>query len=137
MRGSRILAPKVLSAALVVAGALSLAAAAPAADYDPAAPAPGKPVVLFSPGATAPPTPAASRASVAAAPARRPAVPVQRIPLDGKPLIPPATLPARLGPPPEPQPALSLETDLLPVAAPVPRLPPAGTTPPAAKSPPG
>ena len=135
MRGSRVLAPKMLSAAAVAAGALFLAGAANAADYNPAAPALGKPVVLFSPSPVASSTPTAPRAPVAAA--RRPAAPVQRIPLDGKPLIPPATLPARLGPPPEPQPALSLETDLLPVAAPAPRLPPAGTTPPAAKSPSG
>lgn len=136
MRGSRILAPKMLSAAVVAVGVLCLAVAANAADYNPAAPALGKPVVLFSPGAAAPSTPAPHNPA-AAAPARRPVAAVQRIPLDGKPLIPPATLPARLGPPPEPQPALSLETDLLPVAAPAPRLPPAGTTPPAAKSPSG
>jgi hypothetical protein len=39
---------------------------------------------------------------------------MQRIPLDGKPLIPPAAVPAKLDPPPDPRPALPLETDLQP-----------------------
>jgi hypothetical protein len=143
MRGSRIPNPMVFGAT-VVAATLLPAVSPRAADYDPAAPTLGKPVVLFSPNTNAPaPTAPAVRGSAPASPAKRPVTPVQRIPLDGKQLIPPAAEPAKLGPPLDPQPALSLETDLQPVgpAAPIPA-PPAPTTnpaaqPPAPKSPPG
>ena len=117
MRGSRIPNPVIIGAT-IVAAMLSPAVSPRAADYDPAAPTLGPPVVLFSPNANTPaPTMPAVRSPVAAAaaPAKRPVTPVQRIPLDGQPLIPPATMPAKLGPPPDPQPALSLETDLQPV----------------------
>lgn len=80
----------------------------------------GPPTPLFSPS-----SPVAAPVSAphpvhnvpVASPGRHPAAPVQRVPLDAKPLIPPAALPARLGPPPEPRPALSLETDLEPLGA--------------------
>jgi hypothetical protein len=62
--------------------------------------------------------PVSTAAATTAAPAKRPVVPVQRIPLDGKPMIPPAPLPPKLGPPPDPRPALSLETDLQPLTPP-------------------
>ena len=140
MRGSRI--PNPVIVASVAAAMLWPAASLQAGDLDPAASTLGPPIVLFPPNANAPvpvmTTPAARR-PVPAAPAKRPVTAVQRIPLDGQPLIPPATMPAKLAPPPDPQPALSLETDLQPVA------PAAATTPatnpaaqsPAAKSPPG
>jgi hypothetical protein len=138
MRGSRI--PNPVIVATMVAAMLLPALSVRAADYDPAAPTLGKPVVLFSPNAPAPSMPAV-RNSAPAAPAKRPVTPVQRIPLDGQPLIPPATMPAKLGPPPDPQSALSLETDLQPVdpAAPASGSPAPSTNPapPAAKSPPG
>jgi hypothetical protein len=140
MRGSRIPNPVIVGATLVAA--MLLPAVSPqAADYDPTAPTLGPPVVLFSPNAPA--TTPAIRSAAPAAPAKRPVAPVQRIPLDGQPLIPPATMPAKLGPPPDPQPALSLETDLQPVgpatptpASPAPPIDPAAQ-PPATKSPPG
>jgi len=101
MRGSRIPNPVIIGAT-IVAAMLSPAVSPRAADYDPAAPTLGPPVVLFSPNANTPaPTMPAVRSPVAAA-----AAPAKR---------PPATMPAKLGPPPDPQPALSLETDLQPV----------------------
>ena len=140
MRGSRIPNPVIFGTA-VVAATLSPAVSLRAADYDPTAPTLGPPVVLFSPNA--PLTTPAARSPAPAAPAKRPVTPVQRIPLDGQPLIPPATVSAKLGPPPDPQPALSLETDLQPVgpAAPTPASPAPSTNPAvqpsAVKSPPG
>ncbi|HWB52528.1 MAG TPA: hypothetical protein VG651_25715 [Stellaceae bacterium] len=85
-------------------------------------PAVGQPIVLFprDPSA-APPGESVRHTGAAAMPARHPitpmhpVVPVQRKPLDGRPLIPPAAVPAKLGPPPAPRPALSLETDLRPL----------------------
>ncbi|HVH79699.1 MAG TPA: hypothetical protein VM782_09940 [Stellaceae bacterium] len=68
--------------------------------------------MLFSPSAPSP-TPIVHHAATAApgAPIKRPVPPVQRIPLDGsKPLIPPAS--AKLGPPPDPRPALPLDIGL-------------------------
>jgi hypothetical protein len=140
MRGSRIPNP-VIVGATVIAATLLPAVSVRAADFDPTTPTLGQPVVLFSPNTPA--TTTAARSPAPAAPAKRPVVPVQRIPLDGKPLIPPAAVPAKLGPPPDPQPALSLETDLQPDGPAVPTSgPPAPLTnpaaqPPAAKSPPG
>jgi hypothetical protein len=139
MRGSRI--PNPVIVATMVAAMLLPALSLRAADYDPAAPTLGPPIVLFSP--SAPVTTPAARNPAPAAPAKRPVTPVQRIPLDGQPLIPPATMPAKLGPPPDPQSALSLETDLQPVdpAAPASGSPAPSTDPapqpPATKSPPG
>jgi hypothetical protein len=140
MRGSHI--PNPVIVATMVAAVLLPAVSLRAADYDPSAPALGKPVVLFSPN-TATPTMPAARSLAPAAPVKRPVTPVQRIPLDGQPLIPPATTPAKLGPPPDPQSALSLETDLQPVGpaapasgSPAPSTDPAAQ-PAAAKSPPG
>ena len=137
MGGSRI--PEPLTAATTAIAVAMLALATPALAADPAAPqASGQPIVLFSTSTPAP-LARAYHKTAAAAPVRRPAVPVQRIPLDGKPLIPPANLTAKPGPPPDPQPALSLETDLQPLTA-TPAsaaMPPPGTTPPAAKSPSG
>lgn len=113
MRGSHLSNPMIcLALALLGATALGVVPAM-------AADAVGPPTSLLpsSPPATAPaaPQPQRSVASVAS-PGRHPAVPVQRAPLDGKLLIPPAPLPVRLGPPPEPRPALPLETDLQPLA---------------------
>jgi hypothetical protein len=142
MRGSRIPNPVIFLAGVVAAATL-FGVSAQAADVDSTAPASGQPIVLFSPNALATTLAAHSPASTPAAPARRPVAPVQRIPLDGKPLIPPATMPAKLGPPPDPQPALSLETDLQPVGQPTPTAAPQtpatnpAAQPSAAKSPPG
>lgn len=114
------------------AAALLLGASVDAAD--PVTMAVGPPTPLFSPSSPTPspqPKPQPAHSAAVASPGRHPAVPVQRIPLDAKPLIPPAASPAKLGPPPEPQPALSLETDLEPLAptATAPSQP--GATPPA------
>jgi hypothetical protein len=141
MRGSRIPNPVIIGATIVAAMLLP-ATSLQAADYDPAAPTLGPPVVLFSPNANTPVAAApVARNPAPAAPAKRPVTAVQRIPLDGQPLIPPATMPAKLGPLPDPQPALSLETDLQPVgpAVQAPASPAPATNPaaPAAKSPPG
>jgi hypothetical protein len=94
----------------------------PALAADPS-PAPlGPPVVLFShePPIVVPP---------------RPAEPMKRaartVPVQAKPLIPPA--PAPLGPPPAPRPALPLETGLQPVAKPA--ASPDSTAPPTADKP--
>jgi hypothetical protein len=112
MRGSHPLNP-VLYLALALLGAAAFAVT-PAAAAD----AVGPPTSLLPPSlptTAAAPQPQRSVASVAS-PGKRAALPVQRAPLDGRPLIPPAALPAKLGPPPEPRPALPLETDLQPLA---------------------
>jgi hypothetical protein len=59
---------------------------------------------------------------------------VRRIPLDGKPLIPPAPPAVKLEPPPAPRPALSLETDLQPLS-PSPASPVGASNPAAPKAP--
>ena len=61
-------------------------------------------------------------------------------PTETKPLIPPAPLPVKLGPPPEPRPALSLDTRLQPLTPPPQASSPAssaGETTPSAGKPPG
>jgi hypothetical protein len=144
VEGSRISDPirYLLIALLGGAGALALAVPGRAAEMTAAPGAIGQPIVLFSPSMPSPVPLVRSAAATTAAPAKRPAVAVQRIPLDAKPLIPPAPLPAKLGPPPDPRPALPLETDLQPLTPPSqasnPQAPPAGPTPPpAGKSPAG
>ena len=140
MRGWRTPNPMFFFAGVIAAATL-VGAPVRAADVGSAAPASGQPIALYSPNAPAP-TPV-MRSPTPAAPAKRTAAPVQRIPLDGKPLIPPATMSVKLGPPPDPQPALSLETDLQPVSpatrTAAPQDPAASPTaqPPTAKSPPG
>jgi hypothetical protein len=132
MRGSRISNPTITATtAVTLVGLLAPVLAVHAADID-QPPAPGQPIVLFSPDARAPTNPGLGRSANVTAPAKRPGTPVQRIPLDGKPLIPPAPAPlgAKLGPPPAPRPALSLETDLQPLT--IPPTPPAGASNPAA-----
>jgi hypothetical protein len=114
MRGSRITNPTTLSTtAGFFAAALALGVSAHAAD-DGQPPALGQPIVLFSHGAVTATPPGFARS--VAIPTKHPAAPVQRAPPGGKPLIPPAPLPAKLDPPPEPRPALPLETDLQPLA---------------------
>jgi hypothetical protein len=136
MRNAHLAEPVKIATAIMVAGAmLSAADVADAADPDAGSASIGPPVILFS---LDPPTPAPTphggaqrNAGAATAPAKRPAVPVQRIPLDAKPLIPPAQTAAKLGAPPDPRPPLPLDTDLLPLAA----APADGDAPPPAKPP--
>jgi hypothetical protein len=130
MRGSRISNPTIMAAtAVALVAMLAPVLAARAADID-QPPAPGQPIILFSLDTPAPTPQGFARSAGAVAPTRRPSTPVQRIPLDGKPLIPPAPPAAKLGPPPAPRPALSLETDLQPLTTPP--APPAGASNPAA-----
>jgi hypothetical protein len=112
---------------LLVGAVLMLALPARAAD----APASlGPPVVLFSPASpTVTQAPIHSAAEIA--PAKRPVAPARSAPIDAKPLIPPA--PAKLSPPPEPRPALSLETDLQPLTVTPPTPPTGEASPPVAK----
>jgi len=125
-----------LTAAIGI-GAIAFTTAASAADPGGTPPAPGKPIVLFSPDTSAH-LARPHRHPVASARAKHSVAPVERIPLDAQSVIPPSTAGPPLGPPPEPRPALSLETDLQPLTAPAPpSLPPAGTVAPAAKSPSG
>jgi hypothetical protein len=109
-----------------VGAALFVAAPARAADANLVSPVLGQPVTLFLPSPFAEPTPAPSvRPTASTAPVKR-----------SKPLIPPAQpVPAKLGPPPDPRPALPLEIDLQPIAA-SPQSPPAGATAPQAAKPP-
>ena len=112
MPGSHLSNPVMIKAAAVLAvAALIYVAPAHAAELA-GPPAFGQPTVLFPP--SPPPR------TLSSAPAKRPVAAVQKIPLDGKPLIPPA---AKLSPPPDPRPALSLETDLQPVAPTAPASP--------------
>jgi hypothetical protein len=134
MRGSRISNPTITATtAVTLVGLLAPVLAVRAADID-QPPAPGQPIVLFSPDTPTPANSGLARGATVTAPAKRLGTPVQRIPLDGKPLIPPAPAPAplgaKLGPPPAPRPALSLETDLQPLT--IPPTPPAGASNPAA-----
>lgn len=127
MGGSRATTPKRAAAAAVSFAVAALAAvpAANAADFGQppavAQSAVGQPVVLFPRDAPAAAPGGFAHHAGAAMPAKHPSVPmhpvvpVQRKPLDGRPLIPPAAVPAKLGPPPAPRPALSLETDLRPL----------------------
>ena len=130
MRGSRISNP-MAAVAVALAGLLAPALAVRAADID-QPPALGQPIVLFSPETPAAALPGAVNGPGPGAPipAKRRATPVRRIPLDGKPLIPPAPPAVKLDPPPTPRPALSLETDLQPLAPSA--APPAGASNPAA-----
>jgi hypothetical protein len=134
MRGSRISNPTIMATtAVALVGMLAPVSAVRAAGID-QPPALGQPIVLFSPDTPTATPPGFAHGAGASAPAKRPTA--QRIPLDGKPLIPPAPLAAKLGPPPAPRPALSLETDLQPLATPP--APPAGASnPAAAKAPAG
>jgi hypothetical protein len=128
MRGSRISNPTIsATTAVALVGLLVPVLAARAADID-QPPAPGQPIILFSLDTPGPTPQGFARSGVA--PTKRPSTSVQRIPLDGKPLIPPAPLAAKLGPPPASRPALSLETDLQPLTTPP--APPAGASNPAA-----
>jgi hypothetical protein len=130
MRGSRISNPTITATtAVTLVGLLVPVLAVRAAEID-QPPAPGQPIVLFSPDTRAPTNASLGRGAGSTAPTKRPGTPVQRIPLDGKPLIPPAPPTAKLGPPPAPRPALSLETDLQPLTTPP--TPPAGASNPAA-----
>jgi len=143
MEGSRLpkpierLTPRAI-AMLGIGMICAFGVAARAADGSSAPMSVGAPTVLFSPSSSlgspaAPPEPVRSAAATTA-PVKRPAAAgVHTVPVEAKPLIPPA--PAKLSPPPEPRPALSLETDLQPLT-PAPQTPPAGATAaPAGKSP--
>ena len=139
MEGSRLPKPverSTLHAAAIFGVAAVIAVPAGAADVDSASGTVGPPTVLFSP-ASPPATPQPVRSAAATAPpaVKRPtASAVHTIPVEAKPLIPPAPLPAKLGPPPEPRPALSLETDLQPLG-PAPQTPDGAASPAAAKPP--
>jgi hypothetical protein len=135
MEGSRLSNPvkRLVLALLGGAGAVTLLVAPIlAADPAPSGTSVGPPTPLFTPSSPAGSSGAATPATHAAvaSPGKHPATPVQRVPLDAKALIPPAAVPAKLGPAPEPRPALSLETDLEPLG-PLPS--PAAPTPPANK----
>jgi hypothetical protein len=104
-----------ITAAIAAIASLPLAEPARAADLDQPA-APGQPIVLFSPNAPAATPPGFVRDAAATTPAKRPAAQPQRTLPGARPLIPPAAPTAKLGPPPAPRAALSLETDLLPLA---------------------
>jgi hypothetical protein len=147
MRGSPIsnpvrrLVPALLGA---VGGAMLVASPAQAADATPPAsvgpPTPLLPTPPPNSGALFATAPFATAHSAPAPPPGKHAAAVaQRIPLDAKPLIPPAVVPAKLDPPPASRPALSLETNLEPLgtagsAPSQPALPGAEATP-AAKPP--
>ncbi|HEU0215714.1 MAG TPA: hypothetical protein VFQ90_03580 [Stellaceae bacterium] len=130
MRGSRISNPIIMAAtAVALAGLLAPILAVHAADLD-QPPAPGQPIVLFSPDSPAPPNSGLTLGAGVTTPTKQRSTPVKRMPLDGNPLIPPAPPAAKLGPPPAARPALSLETDLQPLTTPP--APPAGASNPAA-----
>lgn len=130
MRGSRISNPTMLAATAVALVAMAVpVSAVRAADLDRPSAA-GPPIVLFSLDSPQSAPPVSRHNAGAAAPTKRSTTAVQRIPLDGKPLIPPAPAAAKLEPPPAPHPALSLETTLQPLAPS--SIPPAGASNPAA-----
>ena len=130
MRGSRISNPIItVTTAVALAGWLLPVFPVHAADIDQPA-VPGQPVVLFSPDSPAPTNSGLPLGVGVTTPTKQRSTPVKRVPIDGKPLIPPAPPAAKLGPPPAPRPALSLETDLQPLTTPP--APPAGASNPAA-----
>lgn len=138
MEGSRLSNPvKRLALTLLCAAGVAMLLVAPvwAADAAPVDANVGPPTPLFTPS---PPTGGPSTAqapamhAAVASPGKHAVIPVQRMPLDAKALIPPAAVPAKLGLAPEPLPALSLETDLEPLG---PTPSPASRTPPADKPP--
>jgi hypothetical protein len=148
MRGSRLPNPAGCPARfawrsrriIVLSGACAAAVVAGPARADPPPAMIGKPTALFAPSTpgAAPQTPSAGFVSTAVK--LPPAVPFPNKPAATKPLIPPAPLPAKLGPPPEPRPALSLDTRLQPLAPPSQAsspASPAGETAPSAGKPPG
>jgi hypothetical protein len=120
---------RVVVSALLGGAALAFAVPAAAEDTNSA-----------QPGATevAPAVPAASpqpapKIVPSAAAAKRPAAaPVHPASVQATAVIPPAPVPSKFSPPPDPRPALSLETDLQPLAPATPR---ADGPPPAAKAP--
>ena len=127
---------KRLALALLGGAGVAVPLLAPVLAADPAPPGAsvGPPTPLFTPSPPASSSAAATPAKHAAvgSPGKHPVTPVQKAPLDAKALIPPAAMPAKLGPAPEPRPALSLETDLQPLgSAPS----PASPSPPADKPP--
>jgi hypothetical protein len=129
MRSSRISNPTVGAATAVsLLGMLVPGLAARAADVDQPA-ALGQPIILFSHDAPAASPPGLLHSAGATTPTKRPAGPVQRAPL-----IPPTSLAVKLGPPPAPRPAMSLETDLQPLA-PAPPTPTGASNPAGSKAP--
>ncbi|HXC30078.1 MAG TPA: hypothetical protein VNV38_19140 [Stellaceae bacterium] len=139
MRGSSIPGPvRCLMLALLGGAGAALLAALPASADPAGLPSVGSPTPLVTPApppAPQPPahaTPAATtqpaHGTPAAQPAKRTAAAPQRIPLDTKPIIPPAPATAKLSPPPEPRPALPLETALQPVGGAEPRSQPPGAS---------
>lgn len=84
------------------------------------------------PSATTPPAPAAKPATNTAIlppqPAQKVAAAAKHSPAPAhpqtRPLIPPATLPAQLAPPPQPRESLPIETELLPLSSPPTSTPP-------------
>jgi hypothetical protein len=109
-----------------IGASLLLAGPARAVDGNLVSPVLGQPVILSLPSPFAEATPAPSiRAAASTTPVKR-----------SKPLIPPASpAPAKLGPPPDPRPALPLEIDLQPIAA-SPQSPSAGAAAPQTAKPP-
>lgn len=111
--------------ALLGGAGATLLAALPV-QADPARPPnAGPPTALVTPSPPPTPQPPAHTTPAAAAqsahgtpagqPAKHAAALPQRIPLDTKPIIPPAPATAKPSPPPDPRPALPLETGLQPI----------------------
>lgn len=111
MKGSRISNPVKHLALAPLDGAAAMGLAADSAQSGASI---GPPLPLSAPSAAANLRPAAAAPTQVAvvSPGRHSAAPVRPIPLDAKPLIPPAAKPGKLSSVPEPRPALSLETDL-------------------------
>jgi hypothetical protein len=126
MRGLPIPDPVRHRMLALLGGAGAVLLAALPASADPAGPPPnvGPPTALVAPAPRPAPQPAAHATPAAAAqsahgapagqPAKHAAASPQQIPLDTKPIIPPAPTTAKLSPSPEPRPALPLETGLQP-----------------------
>jgi hypothetical protein len=117
-------------AAVAIIGA-SLALGALLVERAEAKPAPKPPIILAA--AAIPPAPVANPSTIIAILPAQPAAVAKHTPPPAhpqtRPLIPPATLPGQLGPPPQPRESLPIETELLPLGAPpasTPPKPPAG-----------
>lgn len=107
MKGSCISNPVKHLALAPLSGAAAMVLAA-----DPAQPgASVGPPITPSPDAARSPAAALPTHVGVASPGRHPAAPARRIPLKVTPLIPPATMPAKLSLVPEPRPVLLLELD--------------------------
>jgi hypothetical protein len=110
MKGSRISNPVKHLALAPLSGAAAMILAADPAQSG-ASVGPPIPLLTPSPATNSSPAAAAPTHVAVASPGMRSAEPVRRIPLDAKPLLLPAAMPAKLSRVPA-RPAPSLETDL-------------------------